>query len=315
MKVFSTIVLFCFSLTFYTQEIHFSDEENQWNVIHEFSQNSFDFPYFMAIETSTYGYCGDTIIDNSNWQKMCSTLEPNFLQANNLNLEGYVTQDESIVWYKEHADSIPYLLYDWSLEVGDSFYYELPFTSESESLFTYLFVEEIDSILVGTVYKKKYTFETVHSMAFQSLSEIWIEDVGSIHGPLFSFAPYYIQTEAPTPTHFTSCFSNSISTLWSSEDFDDCYIDPQYNSINELNENLSKVYPNPFTNQITIETPSLENIYSINIKDTNGRLLNINVNHNINKSTIDTRNLKAGIYILEIQLEQKTEQRLLIKSY
>ena len=78
------------------------------------------------------------------------------------------------------------------------------------------------------------------------------------------------------------------------------YIDMPYpvTGLNQFIETKLKIYPNPFSNLLTIEKNDLS-IKSIEIMDVTGRKLNAKMESNL---SINTENFKSGIYFLNIKL-------------
>lgn len=66
-------------------------------------------------------------------------------------------------------------------------------------------------------------------------------------------------------------------------------------------ENTSKIYPNPASNKITIN--SLENS-TIEIKDINGQIIE-NIQQNSSNMTIDISNYPSGIYFVKVKEKEK----------
>ena len=69
-------------------------------------------------------------------------------------------------------------------------------------------------------------------------------------------------------------------------------------SLNALNKNLLKLYPNPVTNNLTIEGSFSENA-SAKIMDCSGRVLMNDINLT-SLSKVDVSNLSTGVYYMTI---------------
>ncbi|MFM8596724.1 MAG: T9SS type A sorting domain-containing protein [Flavobacteriales bacterium] len=81
-------------------------------------------------------------------------------------------------------------------------------------------------------------------------------------------------------------------------------------SIENLNPTSSKIYPNPFTNFLTIETSA--KIISLKMSDLQGKEL-VTALPLLNKAELDLQGLPSGIYILEIQTENNLELLKVVK--
>jgi PKD repeat protein len=97
-------------------------------------------------------------------------------------------------------------------------------------------------------------------------------------------------------------------------------------SINELNEdelNHISVYPNPFNNHINVELQVIEEntLIQLTLIDLNGRTIGIPVKdrferglHTINLHPLDIEGMKAGVYILKVELNEKVFNKRIIRQ-
>lgn len=76
------------------------------------------------------------------------------------------------------------------------------------------------------------------------------------------------------------------------------------------------LWPNPFQNEISIESKDPSNIKSIEIHDHNGQQLyqRENINFDSNSIILDDINIPTGTYLIRVQNEKNTEVRILIKE-
>jgi len=74
---------------------------------------------------------------------------------------------------------------------------------------------------------------------------------------------------------------------------------------------LVKIYPNPTTNVLNIETVS--NLKSIELYDVNGRILEIN-KLNLNRAVFDISKYKSGLYFVKITTEDGSKIEKIIKE-
>ena len=114
------------------------------------------------------------------------------------------------------------------MEVGGSVRYK---NSQDEFTIT---VESIDSVLSSEGYKKRIIFETLY-WGFSELSEIWIEDIGSIHGPLFPINARLFETDIPDAKDLSCCHWGEL-VFWSHSDYEECIINELLPSIDFLEE-------------------------------------------------------------------------------
>lgn len=121
----------------------------------------------------------------------------------------------------------------------------------------------------------------------------------------FSLAPYYIMGDSSTQHHFDI----NVIVIWPvalTASTDDSLM---FNIFIVLNvgvqeidlTQLVKAYPNPTTDNLTLENTSQKAIEEVRIYDITGRIIQIEKNPSI----ICTDTWKAGTYMIKIQLENK----------
>ncbi|PWH86311.1 T9SS type A sorting domain-containing protein [Brumimicrobium oceani] len=280
---------------------HFSNQDAQWNVATSFTAATQEHPSFVATTTKVYGFQGDSLINGDTWSKIYSTSDSLF--QSNLAFEGLTRVDNDLVLFKKGANPID-TLYDFSLAVGDSVFYDF-------DLFTsWIHVEEIQTIQInGESYKKFIFTEPTGPTAFDHLNEVWIEGIGSVHGPLFPLSPRKFSEEIPDSMLLTCSFANN-QDFFNHPSYSDCYVNITLGVENHEAINLS-IYPNPVSSILTIaSTQSINGV--IEIYDVNGKLLKT-VKAKREKVSIDVSAFENGVYILNFELNgQKVVKRFII---
>jgi hypothetical protein len=252
-----------------------------------------------ACGVSSITITGDTIIDSAIYHKLfksefyyqsgvnyhCSTNNPLVFWSG---YKGAIRQDtiQRKVFYREPNSTTDSLLYDFSLNVGDTIKsYIKILCPDSPTVVT-----SIDSVLIGTHYRKRWTVNQYFCISNAQI----IEGIGSASGLL---EPFINTGVGGQTTYKLYCFSQNNQTLY-----------PYYSltsgcslitSIQEQTSNdLISISPNPSSGQFTIETNSTDK--------KNIDLFNINGKHVFSdiiseKAIIDMTNLNEGIYILVIK--------------
>lgn len=82
-------------------------------------------------------------------------------------------------------------------------------------------------------------------------------------------------------------------------------------SVDNINKNSFKIYPNPVADFITIQNPENFKINKTEILDLNGRLIKSTT---IENTKISVENLPKGIYYLKISTEKSVENLKFIKN-
>ncbi len=282
---------------------HFNYSDSRWYVADSYADADIEHPSFVSTKTTIYGYKGDSIINGERWWKIYAT-EDKFFQ-NNLKYLGLTRSEDGGVFYLDTLNQLD-TLYNFNLEVGDSAYFKLNGTPQ------WINVVDVDSVLLDDgAYYKRIKFDEPQDLSFFSdLNEVWIEDVGSIHGPLFTNAPHKFSNEIPDSLILTCSFSNN-RYVWKHPSYANCYI-RNVLSIQELENEAYKVYPNPFSDEIHIEKPGVNEI-QLTITNSIGKVVHKLEIDNA-QTTIDLSTLDAGIYILKMQNESYTSTLKIIKE-
>jgi hypothetical protein len=107
-----------------------------------------------------------------------------------------------------------------------------------------------------------------------------------------------------------NCVSNQASA--SAFLVDDFKVTSSALSTNNFTNNTFKVYPNPISNELNIDSNVV--IEKIEIVDINGRILVSSNQNNTNSILVNTTDLKNGIYLLKIASNNTIETRKIIKK-
>ncbi len=133
--------------------------------------------------------CGDTLLDDTHWSKVFDVQVDSSLQITGSTYLGAIRSDEMRAWFIPSDSNQALLLYDFSLQAGDSIELHFPYFEPS--------VRKVDStgtIVLGGKTRKVIYFDT--PMWGYGL-ESWIEGIGSnlgllnrglLQGPDFGFS-------------------------------------------------------------------------------------------------------------------------------
>ncbi|RLD23010.1 MAG: hypothetical protein DRI54_07890 [Bacteroidetes bacterium] len=286
MKNLLAILLICFSAISYTQTpLVFINQDATWNVARTFPDANPDNPSFVATTTTVYGFSGDTLIDNELWDKYYFTSDSNFVEG--LTYVGCMQETDGIVVFMDTTNTVD-TLYNFNLQQGDSVFYDFGFDG------IFLKIETIDSIEIEEQFYKRFYFDEP-IFGFFYIKEIWIEGIGSTHGPLFPAYPMIFSDEIPDSLNLT-CYNIENQVIWNNPNYGACYINIVL-SIDELTILSFKIYPNPAKNEIFISSNNGTEIDEVNIYNQLGQNV-IHQNH-YNRS-LDVSSLMPGIYFVEV---------------
>ncbi len=254
----------------------------------------------------SYIYLRDTTICGIEYKILLSTSD------NEGNFIFYIrTQsDTTLIKYYISCDSSDILLYDFSINVSDTFIY-LPI--QYNLLVTeYLVVDSIDYITYTDNKNRKIIY--LHNIDLPNITITWIEGIGA----LSSLLNYHI---CPTPICGSEllCYYNQSGLIYTWEiDTTSCQdsIPVGYSSNNELELNF-KIYPNPVKNILTIKIKSINaNNIIIKIINIQGKEIFTDI---INKYSgyyireLDVSKFSQGIYTVQVIIgDEKIAKKFII---
>lgn len=281
---------------------HFSNLDSKWNVATTLPSPTQQFPIFVSTTTTVYGFKGDTLINNKQWLKLYISSDSTF--QNNLSYCGLLRAENRSVYFINSNNKLD-TLYDFSLTVGDSSLFNI-WGGQPE----WLHVISVDSIQLNGAEYKRLKFSEPSSNAFDQLNEIWIEGIGSIHGPLFPSSPRKFSEEISDSMFVICTFSNN-QNIWLRQSYPNCYVNITMGTTPLKLMNL-KIYPNPFINKIQIENPDLLKC-KLSVVDILGQKVgqfHIDSNH----QTLDLSELKEGVYFLNVETKYEKSSTKIIKE-
>jgi hypothetical protein len=298
------VVLFCIvcpSFLFAQTVNHFENENSRWFVTESYIHANLQNPSFVDTVTTIYGFQGDSVLSNETWFKMFSTTDTTF--TNNLEFQGLLRSSNGLVIFQDTASTVD-TLYDFNLEVGDSMLFNF-----YDMYLEYLKVETVDSIEINSqMFKQIHFSEPLILSAFAYVSEVWIENIGSVHGPLFPSRPRFTSSESPaaldltcTETNFTPFYQNSI--------YYQCYYSVILDT-KELTRTDFNIYPNPVTETLFIQQQGQYGQFYI--RDILGHEV-LSGSLQSNKQSVDISQLKTGIYLVTVILENATLTKKILK--
>lgn len=237
-------------------------------------------------EFYTISISGDTMINSTVYHKLeipfvfdignCPNTIPGY--------KGAIRQDTLArkVFFVTPNDTTEQLLFDFNMQVGDTVqgYTE-------DSAFGKDTVQAIDSILIGNSYRKRWLLSPGANYYIQL-----IEGIGSTYAMMAQSWSY----ASNAPDYYLGCFSQNGITLYP-DSTSNCQV--IVGVISDYSKNISIVlFPNPFTNEFTIQTNTSE-LSEIIIRDISSR--NILRQKFTNSVSLNTDQLARGLYIYEVR--------------
>ncbi len=301
-KNLTFLLILGFKLCFAQSLINFADSTATWSVAKTFPAGTMQFPSFAATKTKTYGYISDTLIGTSSWNKIYFTNDSVFSVASNNTFAGYISSDNGFAFYIDTLFIVD-TLYNFDLQIGDSVNYDFG----AGACNTYLYVSTVDSIVINGVYHKRFFFTEPATCpnALTLLNEVWMEGIGSIHGPLFPHNPTVFSTEN-SDSMLLTCFKLNDSLTWSNPNYSDCYNNIVL-SVHELNESNNEilVFPNPTSAVLKIDLPNnADKNFLVSIFDMQGKMIR-QKNYRSIPIIIDVETLENNFYLLKVESEKR----------
>jgi len=274
----------------------FNDSTSTWYV----ARSAFIGSPTLQTETRTLEFTlpTDTLIAGVQWRGV-----QEFDHGSGLTSEvGYVRQSDSLGLFLSPTGVLD-TIYDYSFDIGDTMYVQ--------STGAYHHVVRVDSILLQGASHKRIWFDTLAASVAATSTDVWIEGIGSIYGPL---APSILGAQF-TDTHSfpdstrLSCFENSIGLALSNPDYPGC-VNNILLAVTELDDDTGRsslsIYPNPGQEVVGITRPTELRTGVFQVYDMQGKRLHAQQVTRTGSAMISytTHELPPGMYQLIITGEQ-----------
>ncbi len=232
----------------------------------------------------------DTTINGKLYHKLYNSEDSIFTEKE---LCGGIREENKKVYFYA-LDSLPYpreqtipgteyLLYDFSLKIGDMI------TSDHFRLIAPISVSNIDSILIGTEYRKSITFDDVQEMT-------WVEGIGSLRGIITVTAP---SLASGGSKNNLICFRQNNEILYHNKGYDNCFYKNDYNSVEVSNFAKAIILaPNPVSATCKLSYSAC--YYQLQIVSLFGIVVR---EYNVTGQTstiVDRNGLPSGIYFIKL---------------
>lgn len=271
----------------------FPDSNAVWNIHYQF----YCFSNGTADEYYSITISGDTLINSQAYHKLTTPYVQSFSTGTcggiSTSYKGAIRQDTTNrkVFFVPPSSNTEQLLYDFTMQVGDTVRgYTAPITTQPDT------VQSIDSVLVGSTYRKRWNINTCYNIHF-------IEGIGSTYG-LMERSPGCITDQAD---YAITCFQQNGQTLYPNTTTN-CQLITSVNSIDKILQQVN-VFPNPSNGSFTVDYG--QSIKEIQLTDLLGNIILQQQTNNLTKFSIG--NLQSGTYILTlIDKDNRTTNRKII---
>lgn len=287
--------LFCISLN--AQDYHYiplvKPGLQLWTCEHgHWGYNYYEFEKFALTDE-------DTVIENETYKKLYRFTDIEFDSTIAECIGGMRENTQRQVFFRGsliEGEEINKMLYDFSLSVGDTFYY-------SDYSFQTFEVTNIDTVNYNGIERREFTIQT-----FGQIAAIWIEGIGDFEGLLISprFAVF-------DNWRNTRCYIHNGDLLYSNFLYgaNDC-ITPLLgiNDVSLVNNSIT-IYPNPTNSDLNIKSETIIN--SIEIFNSLGhRVYQEYINSK--EKLIDISSLSNGVYLIRFNTDNGYIKKKFIKN-
>lgn len=294
---------FIFQISFSQTYVPFPSESAHWNCLfwHQWE------PEYYSLTNYQYLQQGDTILNGKSYKKIFTKL---------------VDEQEPAVYIgglREDSDK-QIFFFPASINIGPMVVHTFPCDTAEQLLYTFnnlsigmilpvnsniatVKVMSIDSVLLGEKYRKRY--EIQGNLMFDT--EYWIEGIGSTKDLL---SPFTYEFEWH---YFTLCYSDINTYYINSPDGNDSCHYSTVIGIEEFENYEIKVFPNPASDFLSIETPNSGVSINASIYSFQGTLL-LRKEFVTSRTELDIRKLNSGIYYLLIQAGRDKRMTRFIKK-
>ena len=221
--------------------------------------------------TLVHRIADDTLIGGVRYTKVMQTVN----DVGTPTLAALLREEDGKVWETYNGNS-EILLYDFTANVGDSLVCGYG---------DYFVLDSISIEQIGGVDRKKFWFGLEYDFTGEPYAmETWIEGIGSDLGLLYCGSYYFCGGY-----YRALCFHQDGELIWQNPEYDACVI----TSVEEINDKVISVYPNPAMEIVTIDGVEAAEVQVYNAL---GQLVKTVRDAN----EIPVAGLAEGVYLLRI---------------
>jgi hypothetical protein len=256
------------------------DEGKNWSIKEGYYPPSGGYTF----GTKSYRIEGDTIINLIHYKKIKSTYDTIWTSYDSPN--GFIRMDSTKKVY--FNDGIEHLLYDFNLQVGDTF---VGNSFWANHLYT-LVVDSVDSVTLENGVKNKRILFGDNLSGYPT--EYWIESVGSNFG-LISTGFYLVMYDFD---YELLCCKKNNESLFMNQSYATCFVTST--GIDNPEPNIIRIFPNVSYDEFNVKGMYITSIELLNI---NGQVV-LKKDINSNDFFINIKNEPNGMYFLKVQSEK-----------
>lgn len=288
-KLFFLLLLFSTTAIAQTPYLGFDSHWEERCTFHESD--------YYHVENYVYEFRGDTIINNKTYFQLYrvgndtgySTIDTSWYVFTYDELTGFIREDtlSKIVYYVAKGINYEHILYDFSLSVGDTIPDSYGFSGCAPGN-----VISLDTFNFGGQLRKRLAFMNTTNAGPLRIFEGIAASCGLLGFMCLSW------------DGVTTClkgFYNSTDTIR----IVSCFSPVSVSEINSRKNNPIEVFPNPFTENFTIQIEEQFTSASYSVQNLSGKTIVASADFEKAKSEINLTGIIPGIYILRIVVDDK----------
>lgn len=255
---------------------------------------------FFGCLTDRYYTAGDTVVDGQDYK----VLDGYHYISRTFLLREDVTERKVYLNFVSPSGNTEYLLYDFSMEVGDSIDMKNPITPFPENAGYYTLDAIILEPLVDGIDYRHFYLSPSESNTVSTSDAIWVEGAGSLS---MITAPSGFP-DINDVGHLSCAFKDSEPFYVNLDSIDDC--EPLIVlGVNQYADQLSKVEVSSLVRDGICSLSRIENVRYIDVFDINGRKVLEATNSGKRNAQLDVSIFDSGLYLLIVytnQFQKKT---------
>ena len=290
-QIKSPFILFFLLISFstYSQYLPTIKSNCEWNT----------YSWFEIAYNTTFQVTGNTLVNDTAYNKLI--IYPTGYGGGTFEEIKLIREDSLSKSIYQRLNNTDFKIYDYSLNVGDTFHYENP------QWVNYQIDLVLDSI-TDNVYSVNGQYLEINMDPLKAYyfhdalmpwdnNIIWVEGIGSLAGILFSYTDWQGGDEGETLLcHYNQNGVRDFHYIYY-EELEDCqgYVGLSENKY----DRKVQIYPNPIDNSSNIKIKG-KDIISVKLIDIHGKPILTKQNLN-NLTTIEIQVNRKGLFLLKIQ--------------
>ncbi|MFM8241712.1 MAG: T9SS type A sorting domain-containing protein [Crocinitomicaceae bacterium] len=248
--------------------------------------------------TQIYQFKEDSVVNNQKYTVLKVSSDSALVNWYTVGLFREDTILKRVFWLLNNVDE---LLYDFSLEVGDTAKVTSTFGNPYPNCGTEMIVDSIAFHEYFGTLRKHWYFNT----PYYNNPETWVEGIGNLFGPIdnkvFTCTADYLPD--------LLCYSKNSELSWINQQYQDCYINTMGfdDSFTSFQMSLS---PNPIVNEFQVLTNSYEK-KQMKVVNAQGVPVYFEVFYSLNSGVLQLK--EPGSYFIQIETEKSIYISKLVK--